>query len=106
LDKVKKDNLKRLGRFVKSRRVVKNLSTCQIENEFGLDRALWSKLENGKLTSVPKPEFLINIAKILNINCVELYILAGFMSDKNIMEYIIENHRVREKDHRRRSFKP
>ncbi len=106
MDSLKRERLIKLGRFVKSQRILKGYSITHIEKKYGIDRALWSKLENGKLLSMPKPELLSNIAVILSVNTVKLFILAGFILEEDIMAYVIEANRVREMDHRRRTFKP
>ncbi len=102
----KQEKLIKLGRFVRTQRILKNLTTCQIENTNGIDRAFWSKLENGKLPSIPKPEMLKQIAGIIGVNLLELFLLAGYIEGKDIQEHVAESHRIREKDHARKSAKP
>ncbi len=102
----KEEEIKRLGEYIKNKRIIKNISAYQIEKTYGIDRSLWSKLENGKQKSLPKPEFLMQIAKILEINYVELYVVVGYITTKSIVEYFSDSHRIREKDKRGNNFKP
>lgn len=106
LDIDKKNTLIALGRFIRMQRTERNLSAYQIEQKYSVDKSLWSKLENGKLSSIPKPEFLIKISDILGCNCIELYKIVGFLSDNDIQRYMLDSHRVKERDMARKSFKP
>ena len=106
LDEAKKEKLIHLGRFIRYSRTVKNLSMGQIEKKYSFDRALWSKIENGKLTSMPKPELLMQLAKILDCNCVKLYTLVGYLNMVDILRYMTDSHRIRERDTSRKSMKP
>ena len=103
---LKEEKIKRLGEYIKYRRIIKNISAYQIEKTYGIDRSLWSKLENGKQTSLPKPEFLMQIAKILDINYIELYMVVGYITSQSIVEYFSDSHRIREKDRRGNNLKP
>lgn len=92
----KKNRLIKFGEYIKLKRLEKGLSISQIEKEFKIDKATWSKLEGAKLSSLPKPEFLINISKILGINYIELYMILGYIDKENIIEYLYSGHRTKE----------
>jgi transcriptional regulator with XRE-family HTH domain len=106
LDKEKREILIHLGRFIRYNRTIRNLSIGQIEKKYSFDKALWSKIENGKLPSMPKPELLMLLADILDCNCVEMYKIVGYLKDSDIYKYISDSHRIREKDSGRKSMKP
>jgi transcriptional regulator with XRE-family HTH domain len=106
LDKEKRERLIQLGRFIRYNRTIKSLSIAHIEKKHSFDKALWSKIENGKIPSMPKPELLMQISEILDCNCIELYKLLGYIKDSDIYKYISESHRVREKNSDRKSMKP
>jgi len=98
--------LLKLGKHIKYKRTVKNISAYYIEKKFNIDRALWSKLENGKLPHLPKPEFLKRIAEILEIDYIILYILVGYISNDDIVKYMSGRNRITEKDRVFSTYKP
>jgi len=101
-----KESLVKFGRYIKEQRTIRNMSTYYIENAYGVDRALWSKIETGKLTSMPKPELLQKLSQILSINVVNLYMILGYLKIQDIQEFVSESHRLKEQDYRRISLKP
>ncbi len=102
----KKEILTKLGEFIKHKRIILGISAYQIEKEHKIDRAMWSKLESGKLPSFPKPDFLMKVSSILEINCIELYLILGYLTKENMMEYMFNANRVREKDRKNGGEKP
>jgi len=100
------ERLVKLGRYIKEQRTIRNMSTYYIENAYGVDRALWSKLETGKLTSMPKPEFLLKLSLILSLNVIKLYIILGYLTENDVQEFMSDSHRLKEQDYRRISLKP
>jgi transcriptional regulator with XRE-family HTH domain len=94
----KTEKLIRLGKHIKYKRAVKNISAYYIEKKFNIDRGLWSKLENGKLPHLPKPEFLKKIAEILEIDYIFLYVLVGYINNADIARYMSSRNRITEKD--------
>ena len=106
MDRTKREKLVNLGRYVRYTRTIRNLSIAQIEKKYSFDKALWSKIENGKLPSMPKPELLMLLSEILNCNCLELYKIVGYLTDNDIYKYISDSHRLREKDSGRKTMKP
>ena len=70
-----------LGKFIKSKREELGYSTNYIETNTGINKADLSRIENGKKKKI-NPIYLKELSKILNINQIELFNLAGFIDDK------------------------
>lgn len=77
-----------LGAYIVKAREKEEISAYKLAQEAGTSRTNISKLENGKIESLPKPATLRKIAEILKINIIELYIISGYLTENEIDEYI------------------
>lgn len=84
----------KLGNYIKKNRNLKNITLMQIEKEFGFDNSNWSKIENAKIKSLPKPETLRKIASILEIDILELYLICDYLTTEEINEHIKNRENV------------
>lgn len=81
------NNMAALGQYIRKIREEKNISAYGIEKDLGFSRTVWSRIENGRQDSSLKPDTLQQIAKILEIDVTELYLVAGYLTQENI-DYI------------------
>lgn len=77
-----------LGIYIRKIREEKNISAYFIEKEYGYSRNAWSRIENGKLESALKPETLQEIAKYLDINYLDLYLIVGYVDEESAIEFV------------------
>lgn len=70
-----------LGKYIKEKREKLGYSTNHIEIHTGINKADLSRIENGKKKKI-NPLYLKELAKILKLNQIELFNLAGFIDDK------------------------
>lgn len=73
-----------IGEFIKAKRIEKNMSVRDFDKQ-GFSKAKLSLIENGVRT--PKADTLQEIAKILEINVIELYQVAGYLTDEEVKDY-------------------
>ncbi len=73
-----------LGEYIKKIRKEKGISAYSIEQNYGFSRNFWSRIENGTHKSAMKPDLLIRIANILDINYIEFYLIVGYI-DKDTL---------------------
>lgn len=69
-----------LGKYLKNKREELGFTSNYIENKTGIDKADLSRIENGKKKKI-NPFYLKELSKILKINQLELFNLAGFIDD-------------------------
>ena len=86
---------KLLGEFIKEKREFLGFGLNQISLKGGISKALWSRLENAKLSKI-NPFLLQKVGKALNIDYKELYKIVGFL-DKN--EIIKNSFIVQQNNH-------
>jgi len=69
-----------LGKFLKNKREELGYTSNYMENKTGIDKADLSRIENGKKKKI-NPLYLKELSKVLKINQIELFNLAGFIDD-------------------------
>lgn len=74
----------KFGTYVKNIRLSKNISAADIEKNFGITMPQWSRIENAKQNGLPKHDLMIQIAKILDVNIIDLYLTAGYLTRDDI----------------------
>jgi len=89
------DTRKILGDFIKKKRELSGFGLNQISLKGGISKALWSRLENAKLSKI-NPFLLQKVGRALNIDYKELYKIVGFL-DKN--EIIKDSFIVQQNSH-------
>lgn len=73
-----------IGSVIKKRREELNYSTNYIEIHTGINKADLSRIENGKKKKI-NPIYLKELSKVLKLNQIELFAMAGFI-DLDYME--------------------
>jgi len=76
-----------LGNFIKKTREKRGWSAYYVCKISGFSDSYWSKIENGKRPNLNN-EVLQQIAKILEINYLDLYKIVGYIDDKSAIEYV------------------
>lgn len=78
-----KDQAKRLGALIKTKREAAGLSLRGLDRRTGIDNALISKMESGLILE-PSPDKLGRIADALNIPLADLYAMADYAAPKQL----------------------
>ncbi len=81
------DEWKILGEYIKKIRKEKGISAYSIEQNHGFSRNFWSRIENGSHKSAMKPDLLIKIANILNVNYLEFYLIVGYVDKEALNDF-------------------
>ena len=81
----KREQLKKFGITLKSRRQALNLSLRDVEKMSNVSAALITKLENGKMANFPKALTIKQLSNALKFND-ELFMLADILSDPTYIE--------------------
>ncbi|AEE14382.1 helix-turn-helix domain protein [Thermodesulfobium narugense DSM 14796] len=68
------------GKFLKEARVRKGINQRRLALLSGIDPGYVNKLESGKMPP-PSPKVLKNIASVLGIDELDLYLRAGYITD-------------------------
>ncbi len=87
MDDLEKKKWAEFGQYVRKIRKSKNLSMYQIEQEHDFSRQYFSRIELNRHGYAIKPELIQKIAKILDMNYLELYNIVGYSNDDVIADY-------------------
>lgn len=77
----------KLGELLKEKRKENNLTITDIEAKSGINRADIHRLEGGQKKRL-NPFQLVSLADVLDINLIDLFILAGFINKKAITDFV------------------
>src|SRR5579884_2514090 len=77
------DGNRRIGKYVRARRLSLGLSLANAAEASNLDQSYWNRLENGYYQK-PDPRLLPAIAETLQVDVADLYALAGYPVPKQL----------------------
>lgn len=86
---ITKENATNLGTYLKEKRKEKNMTITDIEEASGINRADIHRLEGGQKKRL-NPFQLAALAESLGTNSINLYILAGFITESAISAFVKE----------------
>ena len=75
------------GDFLKGIRLQRALSLKDVYNHTGVSDSKLSRIENGVNVSEVAPSILIVLAKLYDINLIDLYLMAGYLDDEALSSY-------------------
>lgn len=75
-----------LGSFLKEHRNRCNLSLKDVHEQTGITDSKLSRLERGE-GKTPDPEELKKLARLYGIGVVSLYLLAGYLEERDLSDY-------------------
>lgn len=78
-----------LGRYLKSLRISKGISTREVSRRSGVSHPYLSQLENGHCYN-PTPDVLRKLSKCLNVSYMKMMIKAGYVTNDDLKEYLQE----------------
>lgn len=76
-----------LGEYLKSIRLAKGISLKEVYKQTGISDSKLSRIENGNNASETAPSILQSLARLYDINLVELYIRAGYLDEEALSSY-------------------
>ena len=79
---------KLFGKRLRELRIQKGLTQERIAEYIGIKPENYSRIENG--LSFPKPENIVKISKVLNVQIAELFQFSQFSDYTNILEQVIK----------------
>lgn len=77
------DSMKDLGNCIKELRIKNGYSQKKIHDEIGITNSQQSRIERG-LNQEISPLTLMKIAKFYDVNLIDLYLLAGWISENDL----------------------
>ena len=86
--------MQKLGAFLKQVRNQHDLSYKDVYRATGISDSKLSRIENGSKAGGPSPIDLRTLAKLYDIDLVELYILAGYQDRESLAAYQSTFHDV------------
>jgi transcriptional regulator with XRE-family HTH domain len=78
--------ISRFGRYIKSLRGEKGLSTHKLAELTGVSQSYISHVENGRKKNVPSPEILKKLSTALDANYNNLMAVAGYIDEEDLLE--------------------
>jgi len=91
LDDIEKQKWIEFGKYIRNVRKEKKISAYMIEQKYDFNRQYWYRIELATHGYAIKPELIIKMAEILEINYLELYKIVNYVSDDYILDYCKTN---------------
>lgn len=91
-----------LGEYLRETRLQQDLSLKDVYKETGISDSKLSRIENDANVSNTAPVILQTLAKLYNINLIELYCMAGYLDEESLSSYerVFQNVDLLTKDER------
>lgn len=91
-----------IGQYLKAIRSQQGFSLKDVYKKTGISDSKLSRIENGTNLSETDPTILQALAKLYNLNLVDLYLVAGYLDEESLSSYkqVFQNSELLNQDER------